>query len=540
MIERVNQWDRQISISIAMLTVFAALLGYLQITAGNLNNQYRAESSRYAVDAMRLRSTGEARSSFEAGHMLRLAELITQQRALAQSNEDTATVQKLDAIAQSLKSLSPVLNDPYASMKDGAVERYEVDAYLVDAVRAEQMRAAVTALDQAWDAKANTYVVHLTLIAVVLALLGLSQAMANVPRLMVLVVSALMTLLTIGWTARTYLQPLPVLSKPAIDAYATAYGAAYQSHREEALKGYDEALKQLPTYADAHYERAMTLWLLDSNEEALLALSSARENGYDAASVDSMESYLLLTVGRVADAEVSAQKWVEREPENRDALGALLAAQIAHDQLEPAQATLKKLQGSATEAIRKQTETGSGVDDATIGELEMAADTLHSVVLSSQGDESVEIKNVKLSEGTVAAARDMVRALRSQAMRAAFALTSEPVGAMSEIVVGTLDESEAFAAMDKIASTVQSIALQMKTDSVPADAHILVRIYQDGFENQALRYVTKWDGEPTGMKVLSVPIDIGAAYVLQTGMYEVEMYVNGVMQGERVRFEVTE
>ncbi|MCX6019603.1 MAG: hypothetical protein NTZ50_14095 [Chloroflexi bacterium] len=491
MIERVNQWDRQISISIAMLTVFAALLGYLQITAGNLNNQYRAESSRYAVDAMRLRSTGEARSSFEAGHMLRLAELITQQRALAQSNEDTATVQKLDAIAQSLKSLSPVLNDPYASMKDGAVERYEVDAYLVDAVRAEQMRAAVTALDQAWDAKANTYVVHLTLIAVVLALLGLSQAMANVPRLMVLVVSALMTLLTIGWTARTYLQPLPVLSKPAIDMYATAYGAAYQSHREEALKGYDEALNQLPTYADAHYERAMTLWLLDSNEEALLALSSARENGYDAASVDSMESYLLLTVGRVADAEVSAQKWVEREPENRDALGALLAAQIAHDQLEPAQ-------------------------------------------------ESVEIKNVKLSEGTVAAARDMVRALRSQAMRAAFALTSEPVGAMSEIVVGTLDESEAFAAMDKIASTVQSIALQMKTDSVPADAHILVRIYQDGFENQALRYVTKWDGEPTGMKVLSVPIDIGAAYVLQTGMYEVEMYVNGVMQGERVRFEVTE
>jgi hypothetical protein len=52
-------------------------------------------------------------------------------------------------------------------MGDKAAAAYEVDVYLRDATRAEQMRTFMQALDMAWDSKANTYIVHLTLLAVV-------------------------------------------------------------------------------------------------------------------------------------------------------------------------------------------------------------------------------------------------------------------------------------------------------------------------------------------------------------------------------------
>lgn len=540
MIEKINNWDRQISISIALLTVFATVVGYLQMTASNLNSQYRAESSRYAVEAMRLRSTGESRASFEAGHMLRLSELLVQQKALAESREDAATSEKLDVIADALKSLSPVLREPYAALGDDAVARYESDVYVVDSVRAEQMRAAVTALDMAWDTKANTYVVHLTLIAIVLALLGLSQAMADIPRLMVLVVSAVLTIVTAAWTVSTYTQPLPVLAPKAIDAFAGAYGAAYQNKHEEALKGYDEAIKQLPTYADAHYERAMALWMLDRNQDALTALAAARANEYDAASVDSMESYLLMTLGKHAEAEASAKRWVEREPENRDALGALLAAQAARDQLDAARATAQKMQDLAGKAIARQRETGAGVDDTIINELDVAAGSLHDILLAAQGDDSVEVTGVKLSEATTSGLRELERGLRTQAMSAAFELDGQPKGTATALAFGLFDDADNFIAADAVDNDTKIVALQMTASGIAANTHILVRVYQNGVENEALRYVTQWDGEATGTVALPVPIDIGEAYVLNAGVYELELYVNGVLQGDRVGFEVTE
>jgi tetratricopeptide (TPR) repeat protein len=540
MIEKINEWDRQISFSIAVLTVFAALLGYLQMTASNLNSQYRAESSRYAVEAMRLRSTGEARASFEAGHVLRLTELIAQQKALAESREDVGTVEKLDVVADALTRLSPVLREPYAALGDDALARYESDAYVVDSVHAEQMRAAVTELDMAWDTKANTYVVHLTLIAIVLALLGLSQAMADIPRVMVLVVSAVLTIVTFGWSASTYAQPLPVLAPNAIDAFATAYGAAYQNKQEDALKGYDDALKQLPTYASAHYERGLTLYALGRNEESLQSLAAARQYEYDAASVDAMESYLLMVLGRHADAEASAQRWVAREPESRDALGALLVAQAARDQLDAASATAKKLQESSAAAIAKQRADGAGVDDMIINELDVTADLLNDVLLASQGEEGIEITNVKLSDATAAGVRDIKHALVSQAMSAAFDTDGTSKGTVSAIEFGTLGENGEFVAAKAIDQNEKAVALQLTTDGIAVGTHILVRFYEDGFENQALRYVGEWDGEPTGTTMLVVPADLGEGYVLTPGAYQIELYVNGVLQLDRVPFEVEE
>jgi hypothetical protein len=79
-IDRVNQLDPWIGVSIAIMTIYAAVIGMLQVHAGNLNTQYRAETQRYAIEAMRIRSVGETQSGFDTGAVDRMVDFIAQQR----------------------------------------------------------------------------------------------------------------------------------------------------------------------------------------------------------------------------------------------------------------------------------------------------------------------------------------------------------------------------------------------------------------------------------------------------------------------------
>jgi hypothetical protein len=249
-----------------------------------------------------------------------------------------------------------------------------------------------------------------------------------------------------------------------------------------------------------------------------------------------MESYLLMMLGRHADAEATAQRWVAREPESRSALGALLLAQAARDQLDAAKATMAKLQEIAGASIRKQVEAGAGVDDATVDDLDETADLLRDVVSASQGNDE-EIKKVTLSDASRDAVSEMSRALRSQAMRAAFGITAEATGKASGLAVGLFD-GEQFAEAESVAAATKVLAVRMNAEGIGPDAHLLVRFYEGGFENAALRYVSTWQDAGSGEVVIAVPIDIGEAYVLNPGEYEIEVYIDGVMQGDRAPFTV--
>jgi hypothetical protein len=164
-----------------------------------------------------------------------------------------------------------------------------------------------------------------------------------------------------------------------------------------------------------------------------------------------------------------------------------------------------------------------------INELDVTADLLNDVLFASQGEEGIEITNVKLSDATAAGVRDIKHALVSQAMSAAFDTDGTSKGTVSAIEFGTLGENDEFVPAEAIDQNEKAVALQLTTDGIAAGTHVLVRFYEDGFENQALRYVGEWDGEPTGTTMLVVPADLGEGYVLTPGAYQIELYVNGVL-----------
>jgi hypothetical protein len=122
-------------------------------------------------------------------------------------------------------------------------------------------------------------------------------------------------------------------------------------------------------------------------------------------------------------------------------------------------------------------------------------------------------------------------------MRAAFGITAEATGKASGLAVGLFD-GEQFAEAESVAAATKVLAVRMNAEGIGPDAHLLVRFYEGGFENAALRYVSTWQDAGSGEVVIAVPIDIGEAYVLNPGEYEIEVYIDGVMQGDRAPFTV--
>lgn len=530
-----NEFDGWIGVIIGVVTVYAGLIGVLQVFASNLNTQYRADTQRYSLDAMRLRSVGETMVGANLDYAQRINELFTQQRDLAELNGDDAAMAAYDDAAAALAVISPLYAEPYASMGDNAPAAYEVDVYLRDATNAEQMSKFTQALDMAWDSKANTYIVHLTMLAVVLGLLGLCLVMTDVPRLMIFATAMIITLITANWSIQTYREPLPPFSQPAVAAYVKGYTLAYQDDIDGALAAYDEAIALLPSYGDAHYERASLLYSQGKNAEALAGFAAARAAGYDVASVDSWQSYLLLITGDVAQARTITNQWVAREPSSPSSLGAMVAVVAVEGDVAAIQSATKTLRDSAVATAAGIRAAGNEPDESFYYAIDEAADVLVEI-----RDLDASASGATFTEDQGVAIDAAITDIRSLATTLAFQLTPG-TGVLADVVLGTIDENDAFVGSDTFDNTSfdgYPLTIQAEAAQVPAGAHLLVKFFVDGYEDESLRFVSEWDNANDGVVQFDVPIDLGPSYVLSEGDYAVEVYLDGVLQGGRIDFIV--
>lgn len=541
-IDRVNQLDPWIGVSIAVMTIYAAIIGMLQVHAGNLNTQYRAETQRYAIEAMRIRSVGETQSGFDTGAVTRMVDFIAQQRDVAEARNDSAVVEKTDDMRDALNKVSPILQPPYDTLGDDAIPNYEVELYLRDAVRAEQYRAAYAPMDAGWDSKANTYVVHLTLLALVLALLGLGVVMHDIPRAMVLTMSVIIATVTTGWVTTTYAEPVPTINPAAIEAYTNAYSMAHIGKTEEALTSYADAITKKPDYADAYYEQALLLYGNQKYPEALASLANARKYGYNESSIDYIEGYIMMLQGDFAAAETATKGWLARESTSIAALGQQVAVQFGRDNPAAAtqsQATLITEMRNQVAAIRAK---GDEPDDQLWVIMDENAGVIADVGLAGQPDAESDFGSLKLSPDTTTQVTSAVQSLRSLAITLEYDIKTTGSKA-TDIQLGFTDDQELFTPQDTFAAedvAFSPLVVQLNAQAVVPAAHVLVRFYVDGSEDESLRYVSTWDGASDGIATIAVPIDLGPAYVLPAGNYEAELYLDGVIQGTRLPFVVTE
>jgi hypothetical protein len=82
------------------------------------------------------------------------------------------------------------------------------------------------------------------------------------------------------------------------------------------------------------------------------------------------------------------------------------------------------------------------------------------------------------------------------------------------------------------------LTIEATATAVPQGAHVLVKFFSEGYEDESLRYISEWDQASDGVATIDVPIDLGPSYVLPEGNYAVEVYIDGTLQGARMEFVV--
>lgn len=185
-------------ILIALVTILTAIVGYLQNDAGSLDDRANRQAQEYAFRAMGQRISGAAQAGYARGDAYRTWSELNTLALAAENGGDPMAAERYRAVGERMTQLSPLLSDKaYFDPASGEpnVAKYEADTYLIEVTALAERSAAWFVVNQAWDEKANTYVVHLTILAVALFLLGLATTISGRARWIFMAAGVVITLI---------------------------------------------------------------------------------------------------------------------------------------------------------------------------------------------------------------------------------------------------------------------------------------------------------------------------------------------------------
>jgi hypothetical protein len=197
-------------------------------------------------------------------------------------------------------------------------------------------------------------------------------------------------------------------------------------------------------------------------------------------------------------------------------------------------AATKALRDSASASVAAIRASGNEPDEDFFYAIDEAAD----IITELRDSEPIAGAPERSAEQAVAIDAAIVD-VRSLATTLAFQLTPS-AGTLQELVLGTND-GDAFAAsdtFDNMSFDGIPLTIEATATAVPQGAHVLVKFFSEGYEDESLRYISEWDQASDGVATIDVPIDLGPSYVLPEGNYAVEVYIDGTLQGARMEFVV--
>ena len=302
-----DHFARRIAVAIAIATLLAAVVGFLQNGAAAENGAASLRAQRHAIEASQALVLAQERArvtvdawSISLEQRVRAAN-VGQQQLYAPEAEQArleATRKSWLTLADRTEQLSgidraaadgPMLDPTFPSRLFANRTR--------DAVRLEALQDAANEVGEAWSGQSTTYTAVLAILAVALYLLGFSLTI-DVRRAKQLfsVVGLLLLVVAGGWTASQVATSPKAAPDEAADAYAdgvvelrTAFGAAgYKT----AIDHLSRAIELRPTFARAYLERSTASFALGSPQQGGF-LSIVSEEALAASTVDLAEAYKL-------------------------------------------------------------------------------------------------------------------------------------------------------------------------------------------------------------------------------------------------------
>jgi tetratricopeptide (TPR) repeat protein len=539
-----ERFKKLIAFLIAMVTVFITVVTYLQNDASSRDDAANRDTKRYSLEALERRVSGDARVNFDYNQAYQAYYEYELLIASAEAEGDDAAMARYQALQERMLSLSPLLREPYFNAETGETDigRYEADTYLVETVALGERFTAASAVKDAWDSKANTYIVHLTLLAVTLFLFGMATTISgNVTRWIFTGVGLVVTLFAMGWVMVVFTAPVSDLrncklaSGTAIDAYAQGVGLAYQDKNEEAIAAFDQALVCEPKYISALLERGRAQASLGNLEAAAGDYEKARAAGDQSANVAGELAWTYYLLGRFDDAIALNRAALALQPDELwirfDQGLALLAAGKADDAEKEYQTGLGSAARQVAEAQAAGAEPPSwlwwGLEDAAEG-----LDDLQTVLESGSGQP--EPAKISDPDAVIAAAEMLITRLKSMSVALEY-IGKPPQGELTasisplefaEVIYDENGEPLEYQTTDTFPAGIDEVSVLFDYEGMSDGQDVVFKVYIDGEEDPSWRLIAPWELGASGSAEKPISLAYSNTSVLAPGEYTVEIYVD--------------
>jgi tetratricopeptide (TPR) repeat protein len=539
-----ERFKRLVAILIASVTVLAAIVTFLQSNAGAQAAQAGRDAQRFAIQAMGRKTGGQARVSYDwQGAFQAWAEL-NDLALLADTTRDDPAAVRYRAVRDRMIDLSPLLGERYFDAGSGNwpdVPAYEADTYLVETTELSERYAASAARQNAWSDRAGVHIVQLTLLAVSLALFGLSTTLSAASRRLFIAAGAGVVVVTLVWLIAVAAQPIPALADHAIEAYARGVGLAHQNETEDAIAAFDEALAAAPDYANALYERGNAHYTLNDLDQAAADYEAAAAAGRDDTYVGWNLGWTYYLQGRFEDAARVDARVLEKDAGLIGVRLNLGLARLAGGETDAARADYAEAMETAAQVVADAQAAGQEPPaslwfylDAGSLDLQNLVDRLNEDVHDWTQAPSPE--TIKDPDAAQRAAQELIAELKS--LTASLEFTGRPPGERPAARISAFqfarevtDDAGDFVQYD-VADAFHYLTKKVQVlfdyEEMQPGQPVLYKVYRNGAEYTSLRLSEEWPAELAESGSAQKPLSYAYSklFILPAGRYGVEMYVD--------------
>lgn len=327
---------------IALVTVYAGLVAYLQTWADNGYSLAVREGQTLAMDALGNEMSSRQRENYDFALYTTWSEW-EKRYSQAAGVDDTAAARARD-VMDLIAPLTPLLDEssPYFTPETltqtywADVGAYHVDTNLVETTRLLEKRAFAIERASVWNAKSDGYVTVLTVLAVALFLYGLSTTMTGRLRYVFVVAGAILVGLAVAGTVDLTLRPIVTVPDEAIAAYAEGKGQMWTFDYEGAVEAFDRAVAAYPHYANTLAERGKAHLRADDYEAAIVDFLQSIEHGRESAGTYWELGWAHYLLGDYEASIAASRRALELDPDLLPVLMNLATAQLASGDTEGA------------------------------------------------------------------------------------------------------------------------------------------------------------------------------------------------------------
>ena len=537
-----DHFKNRVAVIMALLAALIAVIAFLQSDADARDNRANRDTKRYATEALGRKVSGTARVNFDYNVAYQNWDELDTLALSADAREEPAAAQRYRTVRDLMPPLSPLLAAPYFDAATGQLDvaKYEVDTYLTEITALTEKFVAASSVKESWDYKANTYIVHLTLLAVALFMFGLAIAISTrATRKVFVSAGTLATLVAVVWATSLTLEPVADRREQgnAIEAYARGYGLAYQSRWPEAIAAFDEALQASPDYATAYTQRAEAWSSAGDNIKAAADYERARANGDESTTTVGNLAWTYYLLGRFDDAIKLNREALAKTPDELWVRFNLAVTLLAAGQIDAAKAEYQGGMDQSTQQVAQAKAAKTEPPYMLWWSLDMAAldlDDLTKTIETQEGPPPpAQIVN---ADQVRAATPAIIAQLKSLSVGLEFngqppsgPLTAQisPFQFGEAVLDADGNPTDEVTTAEEFAFGTQEVLVVFDYAGLTDGQEVIFKVFIDGEEDPSWRLIAPWDLGASGTAQKPLSLSYSDTFVLASGGYEVDMFVAG-------------